>query len=165
MQTDVHHKKANSLPPPLLILNGTVLSQVSSYKYLGVTFTSNLSWTPHITNCCNKTRRLIGLLYRRFYQHTNPSSLLKLYRSFFRSHLEYASIVWNPHLKGEIDALEKVQKFALWVCLKSWDSGLWRTSTAKLLSLQERRVHASLCHLYKGLTDFTDSLLEPKVHR
>ena len=36
-------KKANSLPPPPLILDGTVLSQVSSYKYLGVTFTSNLS--------------------------------------------------------------------------------------------------------------------------
>ena len=70
-------KKTNSLPPPPLILDGTVLSQVSSYKYLGVTFTSNLSWTPHITNCCNKTRRLIELLYRRFYQYSNSSSTLR----------------------------------------------------------------------------------------
>ena len=39
-------------------------------------------------------------------------------------------------------------------------------TTAKLPSLQERRVHASLCHLYKiisGLTDFTDAPIEPKV--
>ena len=94
-------KRANSLPPPPLTLNGTVLRGVSSYKYLGVTIISDLSWSPHITNCCNKTRRIIGLLYRRFYQHTNSPCLLRLYKSFIRPHLDYASIVWNPHLKGE----------------------------------------------------------------
>ena len=33
--------------------------------------------------------------------------------SFIRPHLDYASIVWNPHLKGEVESLENVQKFAL----------------------------------------------------
>ena len=89
----------NSLPPPPII--GTELQRVHSYRYLGVTLTSNLSWTPHITECCNKTRRLIGLLYRRFHQHLSSSTLIKLYCSFIRPHLEYASIVWNPGLKRE----------------------------------------------------------------
>ena len=93
---------------------GTVLDRVSSYKYLGVTISSDLSWSPHTTNCCNKTRRLTRLLYRRFYQHTNSSSLLRLYRNFI--------CIWNSHLKDEIESLENVQKFALQVCLKSWDS-------------------------------------------
>ena len=83
---------------------------VSSYKYLGFTISSDLSWSPHVTNCCNKTCRLIGLLYRCFYLHIN--SLLRQYKSF---HL--TSTVWN--LMGEIESLENVQKFALQVCLKS----------------------------------------------
>ena len=76
----------------------------------------------YIRNCCNKTRRLVGLLYRRFYRCTNSPSLLRLYKSFVRPNLEYATIAWNPHLKGEIEAIENVQKFSLRVCLKSWDS-------------------------------------------
>ena len=57
------------------------------------------AWSPHIINCCNKTSRLIGFLYRCFYQHTNNPSLLRLYKSFIRPHLDVASIVWNPHLR------------------------------------------------------------------
>ena len=106
--------KSNSLPPPSLTLNGTVLNRVSSYKNLCVTISCDLSWSPHITNCCNKTHTLIGLLYRRFYQCTNSPSLLRPYKSFIRPLLDYASIVWNPHLKGEIESFENVQKFALW---------------------------------------------------
>ena len=75
-------KKANSLQPPQLTLNGTALNRVYSYKYLGITITSNLSWSLHISNCCNKTRRFIGLSYRCFYQHASSSALLKLYCSF-----------------------------------------------------------------------------------
>ena len=42
------------------------------------------------------------------------SVVARLHRtSFIRPHLDYASIVWNPHLKGEIESLENVQKFAL----------------------------------------------------
>ena len=59
-------KRALSIPPPTLLLNGDHLVSVASYKYLGVLITSNLMWSSHITNVCNKTRRLIGILYRRF---------------------------------------------------------------------------------------------------
>ena len=33
--------------------------------------------------------------------------------NFIRPHLDYTSIAWNPHLKGEIESLENVQKVAL----------------------------------------------------
>ena len=115
----ISRKRAHSLPPPCLAINGIPLVSVSEYKYLGVTITSDLSWSPHIANLCNKTRTIIGVFYRRFYRNSNSSTLLKLYLSHIRPHLEYCSAVWNPHLKEDIAELEKVQKFALRVCMKS----------------------------------------------
>ena len=157
----ITRKKSNSLPPPPIMLDGTELKRVHSYKYLGITLTSNMSWSPHITVCCNKTRRLIGLLYRRFHQHSSSSTLIKLYCSFIRPHLEYASVVWNPGLKGENNALENVQKFALRVCTNLWDLSYDKLLVkTRLPSLKDRRTRASLCHLFKimhGLTEFADA--------
>ena len=157
----ISRKKTNSLPPPPIVLDETELQRVHSYRYLGVTLTSNLSWTPHITECCNKTRRLVGLLYRSFHQHSSSSTLIKLYCSFIRPHLEYASIVWNPGLKGQVDALESVQKFALRMCTRMWDSSYDELlANTELPSLKARRIQASLCHLFKiihGLTEFADA--------
>ena len=45
----VSRKRMKSCPPPSLLLDGAILTQVSSYKYLGITITSDLSWSPHIT--------------------------------------------------------------------------------------------------------------------
>ena len=74
----ISKKRACSMQPPNLTLNGEILERVNSYKYLGITFTTDLSWHPHISNICTKTRKLIGLLYRRFYKHTTPAVMLKL---------------------------------------------------------------------------------------
>ena len=138
-------KRALSIPPPTLLLNGDHLVSVASYKYLGVLITSNLMWSSHITNVCNKTRRLIGILYRRFYKHSSPDTLLRLYTSFIRPHLEYATAAWDPFLKKDISLLEDVQKFALRVCTKSWDTNysdlLVKTH---LPSLQARRQQTKL---------------------
>ena len=156
----ITRKKSNSLPPPLIMLDGTELKRVHSYKYLGITLTSNMSWSPHITVCCNKTRRLIGLLYRRFHQHSSSSTLIKLYCSFIRPHLEYASVVWNPGVKGETDALENVQKFALRVCTNLWDSSYDELLVkTRLPSLKDRRTRASLCHLFKIICTVSRNLL------
>ena len=107
--------------PTNLYLNGVILSRVTTYKYLGVIISHNLSWKPHITTICNKTRRLIGIIYRKFYGYSKPITLLKLYLTVIRPNLEYASSVWDPSQKLQIDALESVQKFGLRMCLKSWN--------------------------------------------
>ena len=138
------------------MLNGLPLKRVNSYKYLGVHITSDLMWSSHILNICNKTRRLIGIMYRRFYKYSSSNTLLKLYTSFIRPHLEYASVSWDPHLKKDITLLEDVQKFALKVCTKSWDQD-YNTLLAKscLPSLQTRRHQAKLCNLYNIINELT----------
>jgi len=47
-------------------------------------------------------------------------SLMKLYLTTVRPHLEYASSVWDPYLEKDIEAIERVQKFGLKVCPKNW---------------------------------------------
>ena len=59
------------LPEFMLMLNGQVLDQVDMYKYLGILLSKDLSWSPHIDAVCTKARKILGLLYRRFYQFCN----------------------------------------------------------------------------------------------
>ena len=161
----VSKKLSRSLTPPALLLNGSLLQQIQSYKYLGITIASDLSWHPHIT-ICNKTRKLLGLLYRRFLRNASQSTLLKLYTTFVRPHVEYAPIVWSPHFKNEADALEKVQRIALGVCLRQWNlihEELLQMSTLPML--RSRRTVARLCQLYKILSDMTDFPNSPVEHR
>ena len=40
-------------------LEGTVLENVESIKYLGVTNTSDLKWNTHIINGCTKANRTL----------------------------------------------------------------------------------------------------------
>ena len=48
-------------------LEGTVLENVESIKYLGVTITNDLKWNTHIINICTKANRTLGFLRRNLY--------------------------------------------------------------------------------------------------
>ena len=119
---------------PSLYLNGSLLDRVSSFKYLGILISSNLSWTPHLLSISRKSRQLIGILYRLFYRHSNPS-LFKLYSTLIRPHLEYCTSVWDPSSSATISQLENIQFFALKLCSKNWSSG-----------------YSSLLHLFNSLS-------------
>ena len=92
-------------------LEGAVLENVDSIKYLGVTITNDLRWNTHISNICTKANRTLGFLRRTLF--SCPQNVKKAaYRSMVRPILEYGSSVWDPHpekLQGE---LEKVQNRA-----------------------------------------------------
>ena len=118
----ISRKRSLSLHPPPILVNSSPLMLVNNEKYLGIQINYDLSWSPHVTSLCIKARRLIGLLYRHFYKHAASSTLLQLYKSFIRPHLEFCSVVWNPYLVCDIESLEKVQRFALRVCLKNWSA-------------------------------------------
>ena len=90
-------------------VNGSVLESVSSYRYLGVLISSDLSLSNHIRDIA---RKQVGLLYRRFY---TPATLRTLYVALIRPHLEYTVPVWDSQ---DIDVLESVQRFTTKICTK-----------------------------------------------
>ena len=90
------------------------------------------------------------MLYRRFYEFCSTDTLRCLYVAFVRPHLEYAVPVWDPHLIKHTELLEKVQKFALKVCTKSWNSSYSSLlSQTDLPRLDQRRVQLKLSFLYQ----------------
>ena len=99
---------------------------------------------------------MVGILYRNFYKFSSPDTMLRMYSSFMRPHLEYAMAAWDPFLKKDIELIENVQKFAMRVCIKSWDANYSSLlEISGLPSLETRRINAKLCQLYKIINDLT----------
>jgi len=42
----------------------------------------------------------------------DPRTFILLYKALVRPHVEYANSVWSPYKKGDIEAIEKIQKRA-----------------------------------------------------
>ena len=111
------------LPPSGLLLGGMTLEQVESYHYLGVLVSSRLTWSDHIEHVCAKARKLVGMLYRQSVTvMADSNTLLLIYRTCIRPHLEYACQLWDPFLNKGMQSLKAVQKFACKVCLSN---GTW----------------------------------------
>lgn len=93
------------------LIDSTLVSQASSYKYLGVHLKHNLSWDMHINTITAKASRSLGYLRRNLWN--SPSSLRQLtYETIVRPQLEYASPVWSPHQIYLTNKLESVQNRA-----------------------------------------------------
>ena len=159
-------RKRNPSSPQTLTLGGSDLERVECFKYLGLLLSANLSFSEHIQSMCMKARKILGLLYRRFYSNSDGSTLLQLYLSLVRPHLEYASPVWNPHMHKDIKLLENVEKFAIRMITKRWDCGYQELlDMVALPSLETRRLQSSLCMLYKivhNLCYFPSHIITPR---
>ena len=95
---------------------------------------------------CEKARKILGLLYRRFY-NASAGTLCQLYLSLVRP---YASPVWSPHLAKDKELIEGVQKFALRIASKNWTMTYHDLlNDFNLPTLETRRCEARLIILFK----------------
>jgi len=58
-------------------LNGMPFEKVELFKHLGL-ISSDLSWSNHITSITAKAKRILGLLYRQYYNHVEGHVLKQL---------------------------------------------------------------------------------------
>ncbi len=91
-------------------IDNCILQQVSENKDLGVILDSKLSFKNHINYMVKKSRSMLGFLMRNSVNFTNVQNIQTLYYSLVRSHLEYASVVWNPRTAEATKSIENVQK-------------------------------------------------------
>ena len=89
-------KYSNSLP----------LNWCNEQQDLGILFTPNLKFSQYVNKIVHKANRVIGII-KRFFNCMDKTMFHTLYVTLVRPHLEYASMIWNPHLIGDIQVLEK----------------------------------------------------------
>lgn len=161
-------RRVNPCPAPYTICS-SLLTPVTSYKYLGVIITSNLAWKAHIISIIASANRMLGYLKRNFSLAPTPVKLL-LYKSLVRSKLEYANSVWDPFTNSLIDALEAVQNRAARFILRNYDrlsSVTEMKNTLSLTPLATRRKISRLClffKIYHMNCSLKDTLLTPPTY-
>ena len=132
-------------------LHNQTLENVQSAKYLGITITDNMDWGQHVSEISSKATKTLGFL-RRNLAFAPRSTKEVAYKTLVRPKLEYAAPIWSPHLKLQINQIEKVQRTAArWTCRR------WRntSSVGEMLdeldwpSLEARRDQSSLLLFHK----------------
>ena len=128
------------------------LDAVSSEKDLGILIDEKLKFSEHINIKVNKANQILGCIKHTF-KHINKEIFKLLYKSLVRPHLEYNSVVWNPHLKKDMDVIERVQRRATKMVPElrnlSYED---RLRALDLSTLKFRRDRADLIETYNILT-------------
>lgn len=127
------------------------LVPVDRLRDLGVTVSSDLSWTAQIKTMANKARQKAAWVLSVFHTR-NPTIMLTLYKSMVRSLLEYCCPLWNPRKISEIQELEGVQRTFTARIAGVQDLNYWeRLHKLSIMSLQRRRERYILLHMWKIL--------------
>ena len=90
-------------------MDGSVLEEKSSFKMLGLTFSSELDWVSYIISIAKTASKKIGALVRSM-KFLSPEVALYLYKSTIRSYMEYCCHVWAGAPSCYLELLDKLQK-------------------------------------------------------
>ena len=86
---------------------GSKLEQIDFVSYLGITFSSKLKWSDHISSISSKASRSLGLTKRNLWNF--PRKVCETaYTSIVRPKLEYTSASWDPYCKKDVSTLARV---------------------------------------------------------
>ena len=93
-------------------MGGSVLEEKSSFKMLGLTFSSKLDWGSYIISIAKTASKKIKTLIRSM-KFLSPEVALYLYKSTIHPCMEYCCQVWAGALSCYLDLVDKLQK---WIC-------------------------------------------------
>lgn len=147
-------------------IDNILLEKCVTFKDLGVTFDSKLSFVYHVSMVTAAAYKNLGFIIRNTKFFSDINSLKLLFNAFVRSKLEYASIVWSPGYDQHISSIEQVQRrflkhLSFKLDQRYPDRGIPHSPLLLrfgLNSLSARRDFAGVVFLYKLLNNELDSL-------
>ena len=77
-----------------LMFNNSIVIVTSIHKHLGMIFDSKLSFDEHLKSVLKKIIKTVGLL-RKLHGNLPRTSLITIYKSFARPHLDYGDIIYD----------------------------------------------------------------------
>ena len=90
-------------------MDGSVLEEKSSFKMLGLTFSSKLDWSSYIVSIAKTASKEIGPLIRSM-KLLSPEVTLYIYKSTIRPCMEYCCHVWAGAPSCYLELLDRLQK-------------------------------------------------------
>ena len=92
-EVNFSHKRSIASHSPLTF-NNIPVAQINSQKYLGTQLDKKLIFKKHLNKVESKVNKTIGIICQL--QNFPPrSTLLTVYKSFIRPHLDYGDIVYD----------------------------------------------------------------------
>jgi len=147
------------------IMDKQGLDEVDCEKDLGVNVLQDLKASVHCREAYSTANRMMGLISRTI-KYINTKSLVSLYKSLVRRHLDYCLTVWHPHFSKDKSLLEKVQH--RYTRLFPHLRGLpykERLHQLGLRSLEERWNRADLLEIFKMVKGITATPWTVFFHR
>ena len=93
------------------LLGDEKIQKRTEEKDLGVTISNKLSFEKHISKITGETYNLLRNIKLAF-SYIDEDMIKKLITSMIRPRLEYAALLWSPHLKKDVRKLERIQRAA-----------------------------------------------------
>ena len=140
-------------PHAIYNLGGTNLMNAEKEKDLGVIIQNNLSPEGHINKIVGEGLAIVANI-RTTFTHLNEALVRKVIESILRPKLEYAQVVWAPHLKKHIQKVERVQRAATKLVPALHDLDYQeRLNMLNLPPLVERRRRGDMIQLFKCVNE------------
>ena len=160
-QEIIFSRKYNKKVHPSLTFNKAPVTHANNQKHLGMILDSKLSFDDHIDMILKKVNRLIGII-RKLHSLIPRSSLLTIYKSFVRPHLDYGDVIYdqgyNKSFHQKVETIQYNAALAITGAIRG-------TSREKLYqelgleSLEQRRWFRKLCLFFKIYKNHSPSYL------
>lgn len=95
-----------------IVINGTIIERVASYKYLGLVLDSNLNFKSHVEHVARRLTSIVGTMYR-VKDFVPRHILITLFFSLFHSNMSYLLEVYGTASKTILKRIETLQRRAL----------------------------------------------------
>lgn len=90
-------------------LNGELIPVKDSVRDLGVFVTPELDFSEHISRVVKSASLICNMIFRCFIIKKSDF-YVTLYNSLVIPRFQYCCVIWRPHLRKHIDAVERVQR-------------------------------------------------------
>ncbi len=135
-------------------MGGTILSKTGKEKDLGVAMNANMKVSEQCRIAASKGNQVLGMI-RRNITYNKKSLIVLLYKAIVRPHLEYCIQAWNPHLRKDIDMLDKMQRRAIKLIPGLRDLRYEeRLKECGLTTLETRRLKGDQIEVFKILNGY-----------
>ena len=129
--------------------DGSPIKEVVDVKDLGITMSSDGTFRTHIRNITEASRLQCSWILRTF-QTRDQAPMITLWKSLVQSKLEYCCQLWNPSQKGDIQALEQVQRNFLRKITGMHELNYWEQLQAlSVYSLERRREQYLIIYVWR----------------